>query len=39
MPVPREKAITENPPDAAPVHDRDDEAAAKRIWKPKSLAS
>lgn len=35
----REKATMENPEDDAPVHDRVDEAAAKRICMPKSLES
>lgn len=39
MPPPREKATMENPEDDAPVHDRVDEAAAKRICMPKSLES
>ena len=39
MPPPREYPTREKPPDAAPVHDSDDEAAAKKIWAPKSLAS
>ena len=39
MPPPREKATMEKPPDAAPVHDRDDEAVARRICVVNSLAS